>query len=107
MRMTMTNKTSTDKFFEALKEVLDERAQKEKAGEWYQSEDLPTLEEFLSSAKDMPFQEVLDMESAPIVHSVKVLDNQGVGFEFVGKFTYMFTEDFDKGTNLIVKAVKE
>lgn len=102
----MTNKSSTDKFFEALKEVLEERASKEEAGEWHQPEDLPTLEEFLSSAKDMPFQEVLD-DNTPLVNSIKVLDNQGVGFEFVGKFTYIFTEDFEKGTNLIVKAIKD
>jgi hypothetical protein len=93
--------TMNEKFFEALKEALAEQESREPIQE------LPTLEDFLSVAKDMPFQDVLDNLEAPMINSIKVLDKDGKGFEFVGKFTYIFTEDFENGTNLIVKAVKE
>jgi len=103
----MTNDPYLDKFLETLKEVLLEREAKQQSGEWEEPEGLPTLEEFLSSAKDIPFQDILEIEDTPTIKSVKLIDPQGNGFEFVGKFTYVFAEDFNEGTSLILKAVKD
>lgn len=103
----MTNDPYLDKFLETLKEVLLEREAKEQSGQWKEPDGLPTLEDFLSNAKDMPFQDILEIEDTPTIKSVKLIDPNGQGFEFVGKFTYVFKEDFNEGTSLILKAVKE
>lgn len=103
----MTNDPYLDKFLETLKEVLLEREAKEQSCQWKEPDGLPTLEDFLSNAKDMPFQDILEIEDTPTIKSVKLIDPNGQGFEFVGKFTYVFKEDFNEGTSLILKAVKE
>lgn len=101
----MTNRVNS--LEELVEKLWLEREAKINAGEWVISEPAP-LEDFIKDEmKTSPFQELILQEDGDTLNSVKIIDKDGVGLEFVGKFKYLFTDDIEMGTSLILKACPE
>lgn len=101
----MTNRVNS--LEELVEKLWLEREAKINAGEWVISEPAQ-LEDFIKDEmKTSPFQELILQEDGDTLNSVKIIDKDGVGLEFVGKFKYLFTDDIEMGTSLILKACPE
>lgn len=101
---------TTNKRVNSLEELVEklwlEREAKINAGEWEVSEPAK-LEDFIKEElKTSPFQELILQEECDTIDSVKIIDKDGVGIEFVGKFKYLFTDDLEAGSSLVLKATK-